>query len=104
MGGGAMVNELLSVTFQNLAFGASSSSYEPITKNIPAFITVEKLKMMVKQIFNVDVQTQILSLRCYKDSPPNVMDDDTSTLAYYGCINGADIFINEIDTKTPVTT
>ena len=102
--GGSMSAELLSVTFQNLAFGATNSSYEPIVKKLPASLTLEKTKMMVKQLFNVDPEVQLLSLRCYKDSPPVLLDDDQVSLAYYGCINGAEIFINEIDEKNPVST
>jgi hypothetical protein len=102
--GGSMSAELLSVTFQNLAFGATNSRYDPIVKKLPASLTLEKTKMMVKQLFNVDPAVQLLSLRCYKDSPPVLLDDDQVSLAYYGCINGAEIFINEVDEKNPVST
>lgn len=31
----------------------------------------------------------------YKDSPPTLLEDDLTSLNYYGAMDGAEIFINE---------
>jgi hypothetical protein len=31
----------------------------------------------------------------YKDSPPSLLEDDLTSLSYYGVFDGAEIFINE---------
>lgn len=92
--GGNIASELLSVTFNNLSF-AGGGSTEPTTKKLPASITVERLKLIVKQLFNLDPNLQQLSLLVYKDSPPTLLDDDQATLNYYGAQDGAKIFVNE---------
>jgi len=92
--GGNIASELLSVTFNNLSF-AGGGSTEPVTKKLPASITVERLKLIVKQLFNLDPNLQQLSILVYKDSPPTLLDDDQATLNYYGAQDGAKIFVNE---------
>lgn len=86
--------EMISITLHNMIIGASGPS-EPVTKRLPASLLVGKLRILIKQVFGVDPQSQHLALRVYKDSIPNELDDDQSSLQYYGAIDGADIFINE---------
>jgi hypothetical protein len=92
--GGNMAAELISITFKNLSFG-SNGSLEPITKKLPRSLTVSKLHLLVKQLFGLEPRLQQLALRVYKDSVPTVLEDDMSTLAYYGAIDGAEVFVNE---------
>jgi Leucine-rich repeat (LRR) protein len=86
--------DMITVTFHNFTF-SSGGSLEPLTKKIPSSVTIARLRMMIKQMFGLDIKLQLLSLRVYKDSPPLVLDDDQSSLQYYGAIDGAEIFINE---------
>jgi len=86
--------EMISITLHNMIIAASGPS-EPVTKKLPASLLVGKLRILIKQVFGVDPQSQHLALRIYKDSIPNELDDDQSSLQYYGAIDGADIFINE---------
>lgn len=86
--------ELVTVTFKNLSFG-SNGSLEPITKRLPRSLQVAKLQLMVKQLFGLEPRLQHLSMRVLKDAPPTFLDDETSTLQYYGVADGAEIFINE---------
>lgn len=86
--------DIINVTFRNLTF-SSNGSLEPISKKIPSTVTIARLRMMVKQMIGLEIRRQQLSLRIYKDSPPVVLDDDQSTLLYYGALDGAEIFINE---------
>lgn len=86
--------ELVSITFKNLSFG-SNGSLEPITKRIPRSLQVSKLQLMVKQLFGLDPRLQHLSMRVLKDAPPTFLDDEKSSLQYYGVVDGAEIFINE---------
>lgn len=46
-------------------------------------------------MIGLDPKLQHLSMRLYKDGPPNYLDDEKATLSYYGAIDGAEIFINE---------
>ena len=91
---GAISAELVNVTFKNFSF-QSGGSLEPISKKLPLSITVSKLKVLVKQMFGLDVRLQQLSMRPYKDSVPVILDDDESSLRYFGTIDGAELFINE---------
>jgi hypothetical protein len=95
--GGGPLNlaaELVSVTFRNLSFG-SNGSLEPVTKKLPRSLQVSKLQLMVKQLFGLDPRLQHLSMRVHKDAPPTFLDDEKSSLQYYGVVDGAEIFINE---------
>jgi hypothetical protein len=86
--------ELVSVTLRNLSFG-SNGSLEPVTKKLPRSLQVCKLQLMVKQLFGLEPRLQHLSMRVHKDAPPTLLEDDTSTLQYYGVVDGAEVFINE---------
>ena len=97
-GGSDIASNLIAVTFKNLSFG-SGGSLEPLKKKLPSSITVNRLKVMVKQLFGLDHQLQLLSIRMYKDAPPILLDDEESTLSYYGVIDGAEIFINEASSQ-----
>lgn len=94
--GGSMASELLTVTFLNLSF-SSGGSLDPVTKKVPSSVSIMNMKMMVKQLFGLDPALQQLSWshKEYQDSPPVYMDDEQAPLAYYGAVDGADIFINE---------
>lgn len=95
MGGpGNLAAELVSVTLRNLSFG-SNGSLEPVTKKLPRSLQVCKLQLMVKQLFGLEPRLQHLSMRVHKDAPPTFLDDDSSSLQYYGVVDGAEIFINE---------
>lgn len=86
--------ELVSVTFKNLSF-LTNGSLEPITKKLPRSLLVSKLQLMVKQLFGLDPRLQHLSMRVHKDAPPVFLDDEKSSLQYYGVVDGAEIFVNE---------
>lgn len=90
----SLSSDLINIVFKNLSFG-SGGTLEPITKKIPKSLTISKLKLMVKQLYGLEPRLQHLSLRVYKDSPPTFLDDDQSTLQYFGALEGAEIFINE---------
>ena len=94
--GANLASELLTVTFNNFSF-SSGGSLDPVTKKVPSSITIQNMKSMIKQLFGLDPSLQQLSLthKEYQDAPPIFMDDDQAPLAYYGAVNGADIFINE---------
>jgi hypothetical protein len=86
--------ELIKITLRNMSF-KSNGSLEPLVKKLPKTMTVSRLKLMVLQIFGLENRLQQLSMRIYKDSVPFVLDDDESTIEYFGAIDGAEIFINE---------
>ena len=87
-----IAGDLIEITFKciNGAFD------QPVVKKIPSTITIIRLKMMLKQLFLIEPDLQQLSMRTDKESFPTVLDDDESTLAYYGIIDGAEVFINEV--------
>ena len=89
-----LASELVSVTIRNLSF-ASNGSLEPVTKKLPRSLPVSKLQLLVKQLFGLDPRLQQLSVRVFKDAPPTSLDDDKASLAYYGVVEGSEIFINE---------
>lgn len=91
----SLASEMLSITLKNMIILAASGPSEPVTKRLPASLTIGKLRLLIKQVFGVDPTAQHLALRVYKDSIPIELDDDQSSLQYYGAVDGADIFINE---------
>jgi hypothetical protein len=92
--GNTIQSDALEVILKNLSF-ISNGSLEPVSKKLPASLQVARLRQLVKQLFGLEPVLQQLSFRVYKDALPVVMDDDDMTLAQYGVINGAEIFINE---------
>jgi hypothetical protein len=91
---GAISAELVNIVFNNFSF-QSGGSLEPLSRKLPLSMTVSKLKGLVKQLFGLEIRLQQLSMRPYKDSVPVILDDDESSLRYFGTIDGAEIFINE---------
>ena len=89
-----MAADLVEITFTCLA--SSGSGSEPVAKKVPRSITIGRLRSMLKQLFGVDPHMQQLAIRLDKDSLPTVLDDDDSTLAYYGAIDGSQIYVNEV--------
>jgi hypothetical protein len=89
-----LASEMINIKLNNMIIGSSGPS-EPITKRLPSSLSIGKLRLLIKQLFSVDPMNQYLSLRIYKDSIPTELDDDISTLQYYGAIDNAEIFINE---------
>lgn len=92
--GATLAADLLTITFQNLSF-ASGGGLEPVEKKLPRSLAINRLRLMVKQLFGLDPELQHLSLRNYNDAPPTLLDDDQATLGYFGAVDGATVFINE---------
>lgn len=92
--GSDIASNLINVTLKNLTF-ASGGTLEPLKKKIPSSITINRLKVMVKQLYGLDHHLQFLSIRLYKDAVPILLDDEMSSLGYYGATDGVEIFINE---------
>ena len=89
-----MASDMVSVTLHNLSF-ESNGSLEPISRKLPPSLKVDRLKLMVKQLFGLDTHKQLLSIRQYKGAVPTLMDEDSATIGYFGAVDGADIYINE---------
>jgi hypothetical protein len=90
----SMASDMVAVTLHNLSF-ASNGSLEPISRKLPASLRVDRLRLMVKQLFGLETHQQQLSVRQYKGAVPVLMDEDSATIGYFGAIDGADFFINE---------
>ncbi len=91
---GSLGAELVNITLRNMSF-KGNGSLEPLAKKLPKSLTVARLKLMVTQLFGLESGLQQLSMRLYKDSVPFVLDDEQSSIEYFGAIDGAEIFINE---------
>eukprot|EP01116_Phalansterium_solitarium_P012930 TRINITY_DN2968_c0_g1_i2.p1 TRINITY_DN2968_c0_g1~~TRINITY_DN2968_c0_g1_i2.p1 ORF type:complete len:422 (-),score=118.46 TRINITY_DN2968_c0_g1_i2:94-1359(-) len=64
----------------------------PSKKLLPASTTVSNLKVMCKRLFQLEVDEQTLWFAASKDDPvPELMDDDTRSLAYYGVKESTEI-------------
>ncbi len=81
---------MIQVTFLNMSMTGSGPS-EPVTKKILNSVTISRLKLMVKQIFNLSPHVQLLSIRQYKGADmPTLLEDDQESLLFYGGIDGAE--------------
>mmetsp|Transcript_15225 Transcript_15225/g.28651 ORF Transcript_15225/g.28651 Transcript_15225/m.28651 type:complete len:631 (-) Transcript_15225:188-2080(-) len=87
----------IDVTIRSMA--AESCTIEPLKRQLPANIKVERLKTMCSRAFGLDAELQILYFRNEGDAFPNELDDDENTLAYYGVSDGSEILMNEVDMK-----
>lgn len=90
----SMASDMVAVTLHNLSF-ASNGSLEPLSRKLPASLKVERLRVMIKQLFGLETHQQQLSVRQYKGAVPVLMDEDSASIGYFGAVDGADIFINE---------
>ena len=96
--GSSLGADLLEISLHNVSFSLSTGQQcDPVSKKLPASLTVGRLKLLVKQLFGLDPLVQQLSIRDDKDVPPTLLDDDSATLRYCGACNGSDIYINEAD-------
>jgi len=92
--------EVVSVTLQSMAAG--SIEKEPVTKKLPGNFQIGKLKLLCKRLFDLDVELQTLYFEVGEKQSgmvPTLLDDDESTIGFFGVVNGATIFMNEIDLK-----
>lgn len=96
-----LASEMLSIRFNNLVINAQTTpaSLEPVVKRLPGSLTITRLKTLISQLYHVPPAEQYICLRLYKDSIPIELDDESATLSYYGAIDGADLFINELSMK-----
>jgi tubulin-specific chaperone E len=92
-----MASEMVTIRIHNLVFSCGNGMMEPVEKKIPGSLTVERLRLMIKQIYGIEPRAQNLSIRQDKRAMPTLMDDDAATLRYYGVIEASEIFVNEAD-------
>lgn len=93
----SMASDMMTIRINNLVFSCGNGLMEPVEKKIPGSLTVERLRLMIKQIYGIEPRAQSLSIRQDKNSMPALMDDDAATLRYYGVVEGSEIFINEVN-------
>eukprot|EP01041_Mallomonas_annulata_P001141 gene1141-2208_t len=91
--GGSLATEMINVYLHNVS--SNSGNSEPLLKRLPASLTTSKLKLMIKQLFGIAPQIQVLSFRNDKESIPSPLDDGDVALSYIGIAENADIFVNE---------
>jgi hypothetical protein len=97
-GGGSIGADMVTVVINNMGFSsATGKPSDPASKRLPGSLTIGRLKLMVKQMFDVDPAAQQLSVQSDKSAPPMLLDDDDATLYYYGVSEGSHIFVNETD-------
>ena len=100
-GGGSaqssLSNDTINVTIHSMA--AASCTVEPMSKRLPSSLAIGRLKQMCKRAFKLDIDLQILQFKADKDSMLQPLDDDNNSLGYFGVCDGAQIFMNEVDTK-----
>lgn len=93
----SLAADMIDVKFRCMTFSPLLSQQDgaPILKKIPSSMTIARLKMVVKQLFGIPPQLQLLSMQIYKDGMPTFLDDDQASLQYFGAISGAEIYVNE---------
>jgi hypothetical protein len=97
-GGGSLSADMLTVVINNMGFSSSTGKpSDPVSKRLPGSLTIGRLKLMVKQMFDLDPAAQQLSVQSDKSAPPMLLDDDDATLYYYGVCEGSQIYVNETD-------
>lgn len=92
----SLASELIAIKISNVSSSNLNPHAQSLEKKLPLTLTVGKLRRMLKQLYGLDPECQQLALRVDKDSIPVVLDDDDSSLSYYGAVDGSEIFVNEI--------
>jgi hypothetical protein len=93
--GGNLEAMLITIQLKNMSIQSLSQLKSTDEKKLPLNLTIKKLRIMIKQLYQIDMNKQLLSLRMYHDALPVMLDDDDATLAYYGAIDHSEIFVNE---------
>jgi hypothetical protein len=92
----SLASDLITITINNLVFSTGNGNMEPTEKKVPSTLTVDRLRLMIKQIFGVEPKAQNLSIQLDRNSMPIIMDDDSATIRYYGALDGSKIYVNEV--------
>ena len=86
------------MTLRSMAAG--SIEREPVKKKVPASFQVAKIKQLCKRLFDLDTELQVLYYESGDKASgvvPNYLDDDDSSLGFFGVQDGAVIYMNERD-------
>ena len=94
----SLASELIAIKITNVTSSNTGSHGvgSGTEKRLPMTLTVGKLRGMMSQLYSVDPDCQQLALRVDKESIPIVLDDDESSLGFYGAVDGSEIFVNEV--------
>ncbi|XP_062502907.1 tubulin-specific chaperone E-like isoform X2 [Corticium candelabrum] len=64
------------------------STKTPITKKLPASLTIQKLKGLIQRLCRVDISQQRLTYKETENGPEYTMDDNMRSLAFYSVKSG----------------
>lgn len=93
---GSIGNASVMVTIKSMA--SATCTVEPLRKRLPLSLSIQRLKHICCRAFELDIEFQSLSLKNDpKDPFPTLMDNDESTLAQWGVVENAEIWMEEID-------
>jgi hypothetical protein len=92
-------DSLATLTIRSMA--AQSCERPPLIRRFPTSLTVAKLKALLARHFGLDWDLQELTWQATatKDSLPTLLEEDDQSLAYYGVMDGATIFLHEVDVR-----
>lgn len=101
--GGERIQGMVSLVLRSMA--TVSISKEPRSQRLPIRMRIGDVKRLCARLLKVDASRQILKYREADDfAVPTDLDDDASTLAYYGVADGGTIFIHDSGDKKHTTT
>ena len=94
MDDGAKMRGMVSLVLRSMA--TVSISREPKKQRVPIQMKVGDLKRLCARYFKVKPDRQVLKYREADDfAVPTTLDDDDSTLAYYGMADGGSVFVHD---------
>lgn len=92
----SLASELVAIKITNVTSSNANPHGAGTEKKLPLTLSIGKLRGMLAQLYGLDPGCQQLALRVDKDSIPVVLDDDDSSLSFYGAVDGSEIFVNEV--------
>jgi tubulin-specific chaperone E len=94
-GDGTMGDDLIEVTLVCVA--ASAGEKAPVTKKVPASLSVAKLKLLCEKLFKVSVHKQKLFHKDVDAAHPELLEPDDYDVAYLGVKDGSRVLVEEAD-------
>ncbi|KAG5177088.1 putative beta-tubulin folding cofactor E [Tribonema minus] len=97
-GGASLASTMVQVTL--LSEAAASRASPPALKKLPSSLAVGRLKQLLKRLFGLDTDLQVLYMTEDRDAAArSPLDDDSRPLSYYGIANGCQIIMSEAGTQ-----
>lgn len=94
----SLSNDMVMVTLRSAA--SDSCTKDPVSKKLPSGLSVGKLKQLLKRLFGLDMDLQVLYMSTEESkkegAPPVCLEDEGQPLSFYGVCDMCQITMDEV--------